>query len=242
MSYFYTSTVGSTVIVSLTCSFFGLHWHYFLHCYTLIYSYKLIFSALTKLLKLVFLWHHHSNIYELVGEMEDLKVTIPKLDLRSSFQNTHYMKIVRIRSFSGPYFPALGLNIYVNIYMNICLSVFSPDMGKYGQEKLRIRLLSTQWLVFHNIPQVIVLRECHWQIIFEIITLLLWIKQTSVILRSQENVTINLHYVVSKLDFLKVLLDVLNVTFDSTNITLYGGHGEHDCHFLFTSLFLKLNE
>ena len=170
--------------------------------------------------------------------MEDLKVTIPKLDLRSSFQNTH----------CTPYFPAFGLNIYANIYVNICLSVFSPDMGKYGQEKLRIRLLSTQWLVFHNIPQVIVLRECHWQIIFlriqghEIITLLLWIKQTSVILRSQENVTTNLHYVVSKLDFLKVLLDVLNATFDATNITLYGGHREHDRHFLFTSLFLKLNE
>ena len=204
MSYFYISTVGYHRDCQFNLFFLWFTpWHCCLHCYTLIYSYKLIFSALTRLLKLVFLWHHHSNIYELVGEMEDLKVTIPKLDLRSSFQNTHCMKIVRIRTFSGPYFPAFGLNIYVNIYMNICLSVFSPDMGKCGQEKLRIRLLSTQWLVLHNIPQVIVLRECHWKIIFlriqgrEIITLFLWIKQTSVILRSQENVTINLHYVVS---------------------------------------------
>ena len=33
------------------------------------------------------------------------------------------MKSVRIRSYSGPYFPAFGLN-----------TVFSPNAGKYGPE------------------------------------------------------------------------------------------------------------
>ena len=37
-------------------------------------------------------------------------------------------KISRYRVFSGPYFP-----------------VFSPNTGKYGQKKLRIRALFTQW-------------------------------------------------------------------------------------------------
>ena len=35
---------------------------------------------------------------------------------------THYVKSVRIRSYSGPYFPALYL------------SVFIPNVGKYGPE------------------------------------------------------------------------------------------------------------
>ena len=34
-------------------------------------------------------------------------------------------KSVRIRSYSGPYFPAFGLDY---------LSVFSPNAGKYGPE------------------------------------------------------------------------------------------------------------
>ena len=46
------------------------------------------------------------------------------------------MKSVRIQSYSGPYFPAFGLN----------LSVFSSNTGKYGPEKLRIQTLFTQCL------------------------------------------------------------------------------------------------
>ena len=38
----------------------------------------------------------------------------------------HFVKSVRIRSFSGPHF-----------------LVFSPNAGKYGPEKLQIRALST---------------------------------------------------------------------------------------------------
>ena len=48
------------------------------------------------------------------------------------------MKSVRIRSFSGPYFPAFGLNTY--------LSVFSLNAGKYVPQKLLIRTLFTQCL------------------------------------------------------------------------------------------------
>ena len=41
------------------------------------------------------------------------------------------VKCVQIRSFSGPYFPAFGLNRRDTSH----LSVFSPNAGKYGQEK-----------------------------------------------------------------------------------------------------------
>ena len=44
------------------------------------------------------------------------------------------MKVVRIRSLSGPHFSAFGLNIPY-------LFVFSPNAVKYGPEKLRIRTL-----------------------------------------------------------------------------------------------------
>ena len=47
--------------------------------------------------------------------------------------------MVRVRSFSGPYFAALGLNT-VMYY----LPLFSPNAGKYGPEKLRILTLFTQ--------------------------------------------------------------------------------------------------
>ena len=49
----------------------------------------------------------------------------------------HCVKSVRIRSFPGPNFPAFGLNTPY-------LSVFSPNAGKYGPEKLQLRTLFTQ--------------------------------------------------------------------------------------------------
>ena len=54
----------------------------------------------------------------------------------------HCVKSVRIRRFSGLYFPASRLN--TEIY-----SIFSLNAGKYGAEKLRIRALFTQceWMV-----------------------------------------------------------------------------------------------
>ena len=49
---------------------------------------------------------------------------------------------VFIRSFSGPYFPALGLN-----WDTKYLSVFTPNAGKHGPEKLRIRTVKS--IIFH---------------------------------------------------------------------------------------------
>ena len=46
------------------------------------------------------------------------------------------VKSVRIRSFSGPYFPAFGMNTKTPYF-----SVFSPNAGKYGPQQLRIRTL-----------------------------------------------------------------------------------------------------
>ena len=45
----------------------------------------------------------------------------------------HHVKSVRIRNFSGPYFPAFGLN--TKRYS--VFSVSSPNAGKYGPTKLR---------------------------------------------------------------------------------------------------------
>ena len=50
---------------------------------------------------------------------------------------TNCVKSVCIRSFSGPFFPAFGLNTPY-------LFFFSPNAGKYGPEKLRSRTLFTQ--------------------------------------------------------------------------------------------------
>ena len=46
----------------------------------------------------------------------------------------HCVKSVHIRSFSGPYFPAFGLNWRDTEY----LSVLVQNAGKYRLEKLRI--------------------------------------------------------------------------------------------------------
>ena len=51
----------------------------------------------------------------------------------------HYVKKVHIWSFFGPYFPALGLNTGDTPYH----SVFSPNTGKQGLEKHRIRTIFT---------------------------------------------------------------------------------------------------
>ena len=55
----------------------------------------------------------------------------------SDFLCRHCVKRVRIQSFSGPQFPAFGLNTPY-------LTVFSPNVAKYGPEELRIRTLFTQ--------------------------------------------------------------------------------------------------
>ena len=54
--------------------------------------------------------------------------------------DNHYVKRVRIRSFSGAYFLAFGLNTELYYYH----SVFGQNVEKYGPEKLQIRILFTQ--------------------------------------------------------------------------------------------------
>ena len=51
------------------------------------------------------------------------------------------MKIVRIRSFSGPYFPAF----------RILISPCNRNAGKYGPEKLQIRTLSSRFSNYFSI-------------------------------------------------------------------------------------------
>ena len=69
-----------------------------------------------------------------------------KVLLQGKSLSTHCMKSVFIRSFSGPYFSVFGLNMERHSY----LSVFSPNTGKYGPEKLQIRTIFTLWQS-HNI-------------------------------------------------------------------------------------------
>ena len=63
--------------------------------------------------------------------------------------------------FSGPYFPAFGLNTPY-------LSTFSPNAGKYGPEKLQIRTLSTQWFLPNVLllypPSITKVFWCFWGI------------------------------------------------------------------------------
>ena len=65
----------------------------------------------------------------------------------------HCVKSVGIRSFSGPYFPALGLN--TEIYAQI--SVFRRNAGKYGPEKLQIRTLFAQVVLSRRVFEWIVI-------------------------------------------------------------------------------------
>ena len=54
--------------------------------------------------------------------------------------NDYCVTSVRIRSFYGPYFPGFRLNTEIRRYKKF-LSVFSPNAGKYGPEKLVIQTL-----------------------------------------------------------------------------------------------------
>ena len=58
----------------------------------------------------------------------------------------HYVKSIRIRSFSGPYFLAFGLNTEWIQKDTEYLSIFSPNAGKCGPEKLLMRALFTHCL------------------------------------------------------------------------------------------------
>ena len=63
--------------------------------------------------------------------------------LPSGYQ--HCEKSVRVRTSSGPYFPAFGLNMER-------YSVFSPNAGKYRVEKLQIWTLFMQCNILKTRP------------------------------------------------------------------------------------------
>ena len=76
----------------------------------------------------------------------EIKVS-PEADVQASSdlglaasKSDHWVKSVRIRSFSRLHFPAFGPNME--------RSSFSLNAGKYGLEKLRIRTLFTQWMLW----------------------------------------------------------------------------------------------
>ena len=60
----------------------------------------------------------------------------------------HWVKSVRIRSFSGPCFP---------VFITYPSNLFSRNAEKYGLEKLRIRALFTQWNFPWKVQQLIFL-------------------------------------------------------------------------------------
>ena len=66
---------------------------------------------------------------------------------------------VHIRSFSGPFFPAFGLNMGDTPY----LSEFSTNEGKYGPEKLQMRTLFSYW---YSWMLVWCLHHCAWLVNF----------------------------------------------------------------------------
>ena len=57
----------------------------------------------------------------------------------------HFVKSVQMQSFSFPYFPVFGLNTDIYSVNTQYISLFSPNAGKYGPEKLRIWTSFTQW-------------------------------------------------------------------------------------------------
>ena len=73
------------------------------------------------------------------------------------FCGYHCVKCVRVRSFSGTYFPAFGLN--TERYSVPYLSVFSPNAGEYGPEKIGIRTL------FHAVCVTVTNDRVTWYII-----------------------------------------------------------------------------
>ena len=60
----------------------------------------------------------------------------------SNLSASHYVKSVRVWSFSGPYFPIFGLS--TESYTE---EKYGPDAGKYGPEKLRIDWIGLECLV-----------------------------------------------------------------------------------------------
>ena len=91
------------------------------YCFYIIYFTEFFISSFILLYYLNTLFTERNSswlIYE----------SIKKLEVKTSrVSNLHCVKSVRIQSYSGPYFPAFGLNTEY-------LSVSSPNAGKYRPE------------------------------------------------------------------------------------------------------------
>ena len=86
-------------------------------------------------------------IFEFILSSSLENTTHSELISRLIRKERHCVKSVLIRTFSGLYFPAFGLNTEryrESLRDTEYLSVFSPNAGKYGLEILRIRTLFRQ--------------------------------------------------------------------------------------------------
>ena len=86
-------------------------------------------NIVKKTMTLDFVWMSHRGTHILTGSLP-----VETLSIKS----------VHIRSFSDPYFPAFRHSNWIR-RDTLYLSAFSPNTGKYGPEKLRIRPFFTQW-------------------------------------------------------------------------------------------------
>ena len=92
----------------------------------------------------------------------------------SSINNEIYywMKSVRIRSFSGPHFPAFGLNTE---RYGVSLSLFIPNEGKYGPEKLQIQTLFMHCILIEYLFKAAIVHKCILKILFLNVSPPLWV-------------------------------------------------------------------
>ena len=81
------------------------------------------------------------------GDRESIRKFYDKHSLYSKWFSywkvIHFVKSVRIPTFSGPHFPTFGLNTKRYSVSLLCISL---NAGKYGPIKLLIQALFTQWL------------------------------------------------------------------------------------------------
>ena len=100
---------------------------------------KTFSNKIPEVISLNKLKHVHSLVEGLLTKNVPVTPLTGVLSYFSKGWDTHCVKGVHIRSFSGPYLPAFGLNT------ERYLSVFGPSTGKIRTRKLRIRTLFTQW-------------------------------------------------------------------------------------------------
>ena len=85
-------------------------------------------------------WNYSSKGYSCINIRHIFSVKWKIIYIKVIIRDWHCVKSVHIRGFSGPSFPVFGLK-YGEI---LRLLVFSPNAGKCGSEKLRIRIIFKQ--------------------------------------------------------------------------------------------------